>query len=322
MSYRNVSDMKVLSIDVGIRNLALCVMEVEENDEADAPRNLTISFWKIINLLETPTYPCSGRIGKSEKECPVTAKFTGPDLQGEPLYFCGSHKSLYTVPELAVTDGAEAISQCTQHHCAGLDSTCKAKVRRLVGGVGYCSRHADKVVKKHQKSHVLKVISVKKCGEADLFDIKSTIWTLLDEQTHLLKVDKVVIENQPGLKNPTMKSIAETLYNYFLCRGIVDKQKTGSEIAEVKYVSPSNKMKLCPEENLDVQGTANKGQKYRKTKAYSIEKVRSLLTEAVDRQRFNTNPKKDDLADCLLQGLYVLSTLGCYDKDTKVSTRM
>ncbi len=315
--------MKILSIDVGIRNLAFCLMEAEPDAAEEGLTNkVVLSWWKIINLLETPTYACSGRLGKSDKECPVPAKFTGPDHKGDSLYFCGSHKSLYTVPELTVVSDPQAVSECTQDHCMGQESACKAKVRRLVEGIGYCSRHAEKVVKKHSKTHVLKVISVKKCGEADLFDIKSTIWRLLDEQSHILQVDLVVIENQPGLKNPTMKSIAETLYNYFLCRGIVDKHRTGSNVMEVRYVSPSNKMKLCPEENVDVKGTVNKAQKYRKTKAYSIEKVRSLLTEAVDRQNFNANPKKDDLADCLLQGLYVLSSLGLYTKDTKIATRL
>ena len=40
----------------------------------------------------------------------------------------------------------------------------------------------------------------------------------------------VLIENQPVLRNPRMKTISETLFNYFLCRGIVDKERTKSTI--------------------------------------------------------------------------------------------
>ena len=34
------------------------------------------------------------------------------------------------------------------------------------------------------------------------------------------KIDKVVIENQPALKNPTMKSVQMILYSYFLIEGV------------------------------------------------------------------------------------------------------
>ena len=51
----------------------------------------------------------------------------------------------------------------------------------------------------------------------DIDKLKYNLWILLDKLPELLKVDEVIIENQPSLKNPKMKSISETLYNYFLC---------------------------------------------------------------------------------------------------------
>ena len=44
---------------------------------------------------------------------------------------------------------------------------------------------------------------------------------------HLLDVDIVVIENQPVLKNPTMKSIQMVLYSYFLIYGITTDKSVG-----------------------------------------------------------------------------------------------
>jgi hypothetical protein len=41
----------------------------------------------------------------------------------------------------------------------------------------------------------------------------------LQERPQLLDVDLVVIENQPSLKNPQMKSIQMILYSYFLILG-------------------------------------------------------------------------------------------------------
>ena len=41
----------------------------------------------------------------------------------------------------------------------------------------------------------------------------------LKQKSELLKADIVVIENQPVLKNPTMKSIQMVLYSFFLKGG-------------------------------------------------------------------------------------------------------
>ena len=42
----------------------------------------------------------------------------------------------------------------------------------------------------------------------------------LQKKEHFLDVDLVVIENQPALKNPTMKSIQMMIYSYFLIDGV------------------------------------------------------------------------------------------------------
>ena len=47
--------------------------------------------------------------------------------------------------------------------------------------------------------------------------------TELDKRKHFLECKMVLIENQPTLKNPKMKAISSTIYDYFLIRGIIDK---------------------------------------------------------------------------------------------------
>ena len=42
-----------------------------------------------------------------------------------------------------------------------------------------------------------------------------------------------------------MKSISSTIYDYYLIRGIFDKEITKSKINRVKFMSPSNKLKLA-----------------------------------------------------------------------------
>ena len=48
----------------------------------------------------------------------------------------------------------------------------------------------------------------------------------LDAITEMLHVDEILIENQPTLINPTMKTVASLLYGYFVLRGLVEKEKT------------------------------------------------------------------------------------------------
>lgn len=68
----------------------------------------------------------------------------------------------------------------------------------------------------------------------------------LHEKSQLLDVDIVVIENQPSLKNPKMKSIQMILYSYFLILGKVigNGDKSGGYIQSIDFCSASNKLKV------------------------------------------------------------------------------
>jgi len=67
----------------------------------------------------------------------------------------------------------------------------------------------------------------------------------LHELPQLLDVDFVVIENQPSLKNPQMKSIQMILYSYFLILGkVIGNETTKSYIDKIDFCSASNKLKI------------------------------------------------------------------------------
>ena len=124
----------------------------------------------------------------------------------------------------------------------------------------------------------------------------------------LLKVDQVIIENQPSLKNPKMKSISETLYNYFLCRGIIDTKVTMSPITIVKYISPSNKLKLNKDNTALVLSNAkNVSDTYKLTKELGIKYTKMLIKNMPDKLTHLSNyKKKDDLCDAFLQGYHYM----------------
>ena len=105
-----------------------------------------------------------------------------------------------------------------------------------------------------------------------------------------------------------MKAISDTLYTWFMIRGLVDKQINNSNIKEIKFISPSNKLKIFKDDIIKENLTPS--QKYRQTKKLSIDKCIQILNKyKMDNWivYFNDNNKKDDLADCFLQGYSILN---------------
>ena len=150
----------------------------------------------------------------------------------------------------------------------------------------------------------------------------------LHENSFLLDVDKVVIENQPSLKNPQMKSIQMIVYSYFIMYGkILNDQE--NKIQTVDFCNASNKLKVYkgPEivlvkrirtKKIDDESpveiaSEKKGKKklsYGDKKKMAVEHVRYFLTnkgEEENKDFFLSHKKKDDLADSYLQALYIIN---------------
>ena len=103
-----------------------------------------------------------------------------------------------------------------------------------------------------------------------------------------------------------MKAISSTLYDYFLIRGIIDKDLNNSKIQFVKYMSPSNKIKLADNNSLiKIKKEKNSSKQYKLTKNLAIEYCSKMITHMPEwLAYFQSKKKKDDLADCFLQGVY------------------
>jgi len=84
----------------------------------------------------------------------------------------------------------------------------------------------------------------------------------LNEIPQLLDVDLVVIENQPSLKNPQMKSIQMILYSYFLILGkVIGNETTKSYIENIDFCSASNKLKVYNGPKIDLSSLKGKNKK-------------------------------------------------------------
>ena len=105
-----------------------------------------------------------------------------------------------------------------------------------------------------------------------------------------------------------MKTIATLLYSYFVMRGIIDKEKTNSLIDNIRFISPSNKLKIDKSTtNKKLQDAKEKDQKevYEITKGLGKIYCRALITDE-EKKVLEKYDKQDDLCDCFLQGFQYL----------------
>lgn len=115
--------------------------------------------------------------------------------------------------------------------------------------------------------------------------------------------DVVLIENQPALKNPIMKTIQMLIYSYFHGRSYWRSLGT-----TIKFMSATEKLKPFEINSTDYAGR----------KKAAIHYVRMIFAEVSRRRQFfDSHKKKDDLADSFLQGLAWAIKSKCVSSDIR-----
>lgn len=232
---------KILSIDVGIKNLAYCILEINET--------FKIISWDIINILDDKIDKqpkCENII--NNKICNKISSFKF-NINDSFKFYCDK-------------------------------KTCHKKMNKKFPNI--------KLIKQ-------KKITVK---NTPLIELVTILLNKLKINNLLLNVDIVIIENQPVLKNPTMKSIQIVLYTYFIENGIINNN---SLIKNVILFSARNKLKGY---NGPIINTDHIKNKYNKRKYLSIEYTKYYIKNSKFYNFFINSKKKDDLADSFIQGYY------------------
>jgi len=161
---------------------------------------------------------------------------------------------------------------------------------------GLCRKHFSL----HHSKECYDIIKLPKATKIPLQILSQEIIRELDNIPELLTVDKIVIENQPVLKIPTMKSIQMIIFTYFQIRGIYT-----NKIKSVNLFSPRRKLDIYQGPEVE----CNIINKYKKRKYLSVEYCKWIL-------RFNPEylvildccgTKKDDYCDAFMQGALFLS---------------
>lgn len=124
------------------------------------------------------------------------------------------------------------------------------------------------------------------------FETQSKMLLEFLKTTYDSKYDIILIENQPCIKNPVMKSIQIIIYTYFLL--------TQSPNTQVIFLSASSKLKYFK---------GDKKLEYKDNKKLSIDCTYNTLHEHEMNDKIdelNKLKKKDDICDAFLQIVYYL----------------
>jgi hypothetical protein len=192
--------------------------------------------------------------------------------------------------------------------------------------VTYCDKHYKQLLKDElnteasnteaSKSKFIKIIKNKNVAQLDLTMLGDALFRHFDKIKELCNVDVVLLENQPVLKNPTMKSIQMFLFSYFIINGI---QVDTSPCKQIKCYSANQKLDLhkivTDTDELNNILSKLKGLKnqYSRNKKLAILLVEYILNNCGTNTTelltfFKEHKKRDDLADSFLMTLHYLES--------------
>jgi hypothetical protein len=338
-----------LSIDVGIKNLAFCLLEKDtkkdtntedgdnnkESKEKDI-KKFRILQWSIVDLSQSETVVNTCQFIEKEDK---------------------NKKEEKKEKDKKVKTGKKSLEKIEL-----IDKICGKEAKYKKNGVCYCAKHSKKqsyqiptpdlkpaflnkqkiqklyeiagkyaipipVEKGTKKAQILEIFNDylhTKCFEEiektnaskiGLITIGKNIKTKFDasflsEQMGQSKpFDSVIIENQISPIATRMKTIQGMVAQYFIMNDMTDN---------IEFVSSVNKLKefdnKIPEkvEEPNVNINVNDKTKYNARKKLSVTKTRELLDAFSGSGKdfldtFNKSNKKDDLADCFLQGYWYMN---------------
>jgi len=244
--------MKILSIDVGIKHLAFCFIDIIDN-------KYNIILWKTIDI-STKLHCC---------KCDNT-----PEYMFNNNKFCKKHakannlniptKKILTIKHFSLDELKKVAKK------KNLDVCPKSNKRILIQTIknAYCS-----------------IIKPVNANNINLIVLGRNIVHHFDKLFTNESIDIVLIENQMGKIANRMKTIQGMIAQYFIIKNIPN----------IEFVSSVNKLKHF------ITTKTN----YKERKLASIQITTNLIkTEhPIWHNTFMSNNKKDDLADCFLQGL-------------------
>jgi hypothetical protein len=250
--------MKLVSFDVGLRNLAFCILEGTNRS------NVKITHWDLIDVMAESA-------GHDKPKCFKCKKPANWLKNGEEVYSCGAHK-----PKTGKAPTKTALTKLsieTLRDQALHNSIVGSTKKELVDGLYafYAANTWKRCVKSTKQISVVDLAGpIAQCLEA-----RKAMWR---------NADLIAFEQQPDKR---MLCVQAMMHMWFVCAGY-----------RCSGVSATHKL-------TNIVTVQDSTKTYKGRKKTGILHASQLVPE-VWREYMLKHPKKDDLADCFLQGLWVL----------------
>ena len=306
--------MKVLSFDVGIKNLAYCLFD-------QSTTKWKIADWKVVSLLgeEPVIHKCSGENPPKNKKTPAKPCSYLAKYLYKQQHLCDKHaKALATTPGVYLPEPRfKKVKKMKMEELVALalvlkvDSTGKKKPDLLKDIQAYLEEHVLQPVSK----------SSAKAGDADLITLGQTMKGIFIEfMREHPDVSVVLIENQISPLANRMKTLQGMLAQTFIML---------KEGIRIEFISSENKLKMFSSKDKKETSTTEpiptvpittvpittvsaptQSQTYQAHKKDGVTYCHQILEKKVfeggDQWTLCERKKKDDLADCFLQGVWWL----------------
>ena len=347
----------VISFDVGMKNLAYCLFQI--NDNLKDPNNTNdykILQWEVINLCSPVVKKCNNG-GEANCQCNEHAKYckilnrdlvdkfnkdSGKDdvedgsedddniminNDEDIVYFCNKHakKCKFKIPPSELD--LKKIKKKKLIDISNLIDKYKITSKQQIH-VDNDKRQKNtkekmiEMIKNELHENYLDNIENVRANEIDLLSLGRNMMTELDKfiidvdvdimdiktgsvgdsgdlgdlgklgGLEKYKIDIVIIENQISTIASRMKTLQGMIAQYFIMKGT----------PEIEFISAANKLKMF---------MTKKKTTYTERKIESVEVTKELLEKLPQFEKYKgcleKNKKKDDLADCFLQGIYYLT---------------
>lgn len=332
--------------DIGIKNLAYCRLSkvaAAGTGSSQAPtstKNIIhlngsqyqIHNWEVINVVpkvseiqqsnnneimlnSRPVVLCScstnaGKVcGKKAAACNV-AKNADGNYHG----YCATHYKKLTGSQLVANTVPIKAGSCNCRY-KRVDGLCDAKAAYVSASnhyVGYCKAHGNLLLKGvglEPPANLIKVVRSKKTTSLNLTSLAEALYGELGTRTEsIMRSNTVLLENQPVLKNPTMKTMQIFLYGYYVLNGVMKRTvdtvhcySASKKLDIIKFL-PIDRIRAITDELKTIKG------QYSRNKRMAVRICEYLIETASNadeiRAIFADKKKQDDLADSMLMTLH------------------